>query len=267
MRRSSRTADAGVSRPTALPIAGVLGRVGADSTSAIRCSAVGMCRSRAWRTAMPATRARALGVGDVDRQPVGVDLLEGERHGDQPAVELGDRRPASPRRAGSAPSSLAAHVVAAVVRQSPWITGTSSAASAATSQASSSPPADALAGFVPPAASTVTTRASAATQRLQERGLGAAQRRAEHGQRPGRRPPRSRRTARRRRRCCRELVGPVEEDAAMVGPAVADARVALERSPSSAASTGGSKPSPVSSTVSDRNRAAARGCPGRPRAR
>ena len=33
---------------------------------------------------------RALGIGHVDREPVGVELLEGERHGDQPAVELGD---------------------------------------------------------------------------------------------------------------------------------------------------------------------------------
>ncbi|CAM5741350.1 hypothetical protein SHIRM173S_08738 [Streptomyces hirsutus] len=31
----------------------------------------------------------ALGVGDVGREAVGVDLLEGERHGDQAAVELG----------------------------------------------------------------------------------------------------------------------------------------------------------------------------------
>ena len=32
----------------------------------------------------------ALGVGHVDRQPVGVELLERERHGDQPPVELRD---------------------------------------------------------------------------------------------------------------------------------------------------------------------------------
>ena len=48
-----------------------------------------MRRSRAWRTAIPATRAARSGSGDVDRQPVGVELLERERHGDQPAVELG----------------------------------------------------------------------------------------------------------------------------------------------------------------------------------
>jgi hypothetical protein len=34
---------------------------------------------------------RAFGVGDVDRQAVPVGLLERERHGDQPAVELGHR--------------------------------------------------------------------------------------------------------------------------------------------------------------------------------
>ncbi len=38
----------------------------------------------------PGDAGGALGVGHVDRQPVGVELLERERHGDQPAVELGN---------------------------------------------------------------------------------------------------------------------------------------------------------------------------------
>ena len=37
----------------------------------------------------PGDPRRPLGVGHVDRQAVGVELLERERHGDQPAVELG----------------------------------------------------------------------------------------------------------------------------------------------------------------------------------
>ncbi len=62
MDRSSATADAGVSSPTALPIRACL--VGyALSISTIRLSAFGMCRSRAWRTAMPATRAARSGSG------------------------------------------------------------------------------------------------------------------------------------------------------------------------------------------------------------
>ena len=51
----------------------------------------GMCRSRACLTARPADPGGALGIGDVADEAVRPHLLERERHGDQPAVELGDR--------------------------------------------------------------------------------------------------------------------------------------------------------------------------------
>ena len=58
---------------------------------ASRRSAAGMCRSRACATAMPGHPGGPLRVGGVDRHPVRAGLLERERHRDQPAVELGHR--------------------------------------------------------------------------------------------------------------------------------------------------------------------------------
>jgi hypothetical protein len=59
-----------------------------DSSTAIRRRDGGR-----WRSVAPYRDAgdpvAALGVGHVDREPVAVGLLERERHGDQPAVELG----------------------------------------------------------------------------------------------------------------------------------------------------------------------------------
>ena len=66
--RRRRTALAGVSRPTALPIRACL--VGYDdSTTATRRSAGGMCRSRARATAVPATRPARSGSGTYRDRP------------------------------------------------------------------------------------------------------------------------------------------------------------------------------------------------------
>ena len=133
----------------------------ADIISTIRLRALGMWRSRACRTAIPATRAARSGSGTYTVRPSASNSLK----------ENGTvmSRPSNSGTAtwvatssGDSPSSLSAQVARLVVRQRPCRIGTSSAASSATSQASSSPPAEAPAGFVPPAASTVTTMASAA---------------------------------------------------------------------------------------------------------
>ena len=68
-----------------------------------------MCRSRACATAMPGHPGAALGVGDVGGQPVGVDLLERERHGDDAGRRTRAPRPGWRRPAGDSPSSLPAH--------------------------------------------------------------------------------------------------------------------------------------------------------------
>ena len=249
-RRSSRTATAGVSRPTALPIRACL--VGyADSMSTIRSLRGRDVPQPGVAHRDPGDPGGALGVGDVDRQPVGVDLLERERHGDDPAVELGDRdlggdveRATARRRWPPTSSRL-------LVRQRPCRIGTSSAASArdvpglvVAAGATRRP------GLVPPAASTVTTSASAARSVVQQLGLGRAQRGAEHRQRPRRRRPRSRRTAPRRRRCSPRAGGPGSRGRRRSGRPCPSA--SRSRTPQLGSSTGGSKPSPVSRTVSER---------------
>ena len=64
-----------------------------------------MCRSRACADRDPGDPGGPLGVGHVDREAVGVDLLERERHGDQPAVELGIATCVA-ASSGESPSSL-----------------------------------------------------------------------------------------------------------------------------------------------------------------
>ncbi len=102
----------------------------------------------------------AFRVRDVARQPIGIGLLEGERHRDDPAVELRHRHLGGDVERARGPRSESAQASRDQVRHSPCRIGMSSAASAVTSHASSSPPAVAVAGLVPPAASTVTINAS-----------------------------------------------------------------------------------------------------------
>ena len=85
---------------------------------------------------------------------------------------------------GVSPSALAAHWARQEVRHRPCRIGTSRAASAPMSHSSSEPPAPAAAGTRPPAASTVTTMRVRRAQRVDQRGLGGPQRRAEHRERP-----------------------------------------------------------------------------------
>ena len=157
---SSATALAGVSRPTALPMRACL--VGyADSISTIRLSRVRDVAQPGVPHRDPGDAGGALGVGDVDGEPVGVDLLEGERHRDEPPVELGHgdlgrdverRQPVVARRprwrgcwSGRGPAGSARRARRARRRPRPR------------RRRPPRPPA----GFVPPAASTVTTMASA----------------------------------------------------------------------------------------------------------
>ena len=158
------------------------------------CAAAGRARPRCRRPGRPARGRRRSEV-----RPVVVDLLERERHGDHPAVELGDRHLVADVERGEPVVVGRPGLARGVVRHRPWRTGTSSAASAPTSQASSSPPAcGGRPGREPPAASTVTTRASAVRSASSSLGVGRAQRGGEDRQRAGRRRPRSRRTASRR---------------------------------------------------------------------
>ena len=166
-----------------------------------------MWRSRACRTAMPATRAHALGVGDVGDQPVVVDLLERERNGDDAARRTRAPRPGWRRPAGVRPSSLAAHCARGA------------------GQAQALQDRDVQSGEVRRRPSLVVAagrrgrRAGApggqhghdhrvgGAQRVEQLGFGGAQRGAVHRQRAAAGVPRSRRTAPRRRRCCRPAAG------------------------------------------------------------
>jgi hypothetical protein len=69
--------------------AGVLGRVGGQDERETLVRACDVAKSRV-AYGDPGDPGGALGVGDIGRQAVLVDLLEGERDGDQAAVELRD---------------------------------------------------------------------------------------------------------------------------------------------------------------------------------
>ena len=149
----------------------------------------------------------ALGVGDVGGQAVLVDLLEGERDGDQTAVELGHGDLAGGVQRGDALVVLLPGGCASRSGTAPGGSARRGRSSAPASQDSSSPPADASAGLVPPAARTVVTMASAAPQRVDQLGLGGAQRGDVQRERPAAGVLDRARTGRRRRRCCRSCGG------------------------------------------------------------
>ncbi len=162
-QRSSETADAGVSKPTALPTRACL--VGyADSMIASRRSGAGRWLSRACATAIPATRAARSGSATYTGTPSSPASLN----------ENGTviSRPSNSGTATCIAASIgvsaaleSAQAARDEVRHSACRTGTSSSASAATSQASSSPPAVASLATVPPAASMVTISASTPARR------------------------------------------------------------------------------------------------------
>ncbi len=170
----------------------------ADSITTIRRSAGGMCRSRACAHGDAGDPGGPLGVGDVDGQPVGVDLLERERHGDEPAVELRDRHLGA-ASSGDSPSSLAAHVGAAAGQ----------AQALQDRHVERGERAD-VPGLVVPAGRTRRRAGAAGGEHGDDQRVGRAQRRrsssgsagaqrgAEHRQRPAARRPRSRRTGPRR---------------------------------------------------------------------
>ncbi|CAM5593203.1 hypothetical protein STANM309S_00550 [Streptomyces tanashiensis] len=148
-----------MSRPTALPMRECF--VGyAERTSASLFSAFGMWRSRACRTAIPATRAaRSASATYAGRPSASISLKENGTVMRRPSNSGTATWLAASR--GDRPSSFSSQAAREPVRHSACRIGTSSAASAPASQASSSPPACASAGLVPPAARTVVTIASA----------------------------------------------------------------------------------------------------------
>ena len=128
--------------------------------TAIRRCAVGICRNRPCRTAIPATRAQRSASGRYQGSPSspislkenGTVMIRPSNSGTATCVATSS---------GDIPSSLAAQLSRDEVRHKPCRIGTSRRASCSMFQLSSSPPADAVAGVAPPAARTVTTSASA----------------------------------------------------------------------------------------------------------
>lgn len=169
-----------MSRPTALPTRECL--VGyAVKTSPIRFSPFGACRSRACRTAIPATRAARSASATYTGTPSGPSSLN----------ENGTvtSRPSNSGIAtciaasiGDSAASESSHAARADVRHSPWSTGTSSSASAPTSHASSSPPHGGAARPRTAGGEHGGDERVRAPQQLEQPGLRAAQRTAVHGQ-------------------------------------------------------------------------------------
>ena len=264
MARSSATALAGVSRPTALPIRACL--VGyAESTSATRLSRgrdvpqPGVAhrdarrrgrraRGRRRRPISPSASISLNENGTVMSRPSnsGTATWVAASSGRQPVV-VG--RPRS-RGAGQAERPAGSGRRARPVRRRP--------------RPRRRRPPTRRPASVPPAASTVTTIASAAPSSV---AAARARRCAARRSTPaaaGRRRPRSRAHSASTKRCCPPAGGRGSRARRRSGRR-ASRRGALQRRPSSAASTGGAKPWPVSSTrVGEEARAAARGCPGRP---
>ena len=89
-RRSSRIADDRGVQADGVADPGVLGRVRRQHQREL-CRAVGDVAQPGVVDGDPGDPGAALGVGDVGGQAVAVDLLERERRGDDPPVELGDR--------------------------------------------------------------------------------------------------------------------------------------------------------------------------------
>ncbi len=212
----------------------------------------------------------ALGVGDVAGEAVRADLLEGERDGDEPAVELGDRdlgggvQRGQPlvaggplgARGGQAQALQDRHVQAGQRADVPFLVGAAGAGRRPGR------------GRRPRARSRRSRRRRAACRSARARRSAATSRTPGAAGRP---PPPPRRRARARSRCSPRRDGPGSKGWRRPGAARAYPRVpgppGRSSSPQSGIGTGGSKPSPVSVIASDRNRASCRRFSGPPCAR